>query len=114
MQVLDLYRLKAVVIRLLDEAIAEHGSAVFELSENFYLQLAFAKQFDMSSNPIPDEVGSLHDDWEMTHWLADETAKVNAFSLTEVAPLLAYVGNKLAHHIAEQNSPNTKPPSEFR
>jgi hypothetical protein len=93
---LDLHRLKAVVTRLLDEAIAEHGSANFELQENLYWQIAFAKQFDMSSPPIPDEVGSLHDDWEMTHWLADEPTKVGAFALTEVASLLAYVGNKLA------------------
>ena len=96
MEVLDLHRLKAVVARLLDEAIAENGSAEFELSENFYWQLAFTKQFDMSSSPVADEVGSLHDDWEMTHALGEEPTKVSAFSLTEVAPLLAYVGNKLA------------------
>ena len=104
MQALDLRRLKAVVTRLLDEAITEHGSAEFELSENLYWQITFAKQFDMSSAPIANEVGSLHDDWEMTRWLADEPTKVSALALTEVAPLLAYVGIKLAHRIDQRGS----------
>lgn len=105
MDTIDLHRLKAVVSRLIDEAIAEHGSAHFKLSDNFYWEIAFPKQFDMSSTPMPDEVGSLHDDWEMTHWLADEPTKVSAYSLTEVAPLIAYVGNKLAHR-SDQQDPN--------
>jgi hypothetical protein len=56
----------------------------------------------MSSQPIPEEVGSLHDDWEMTHWLADEPTRVGSYSLTEVAPLLAYIGNKLARRRGQQ------------
>ena len=95
MRTLDLHRLKAVVARLLDEAIVEHGSSEFEFKENFYWHLSAEKQFDMSSRPVPDEVGSLHDDWELVQGLADESAKVAVFSLTEVAPLLAYVGNTL-------------------
>ena len=96
MRTVDLNRLKAVITRLLDEAIAEHGSVEFELDENLYWAVSFAKQFDMSSKPFADEVGSLHDDWKMSCWLTDEPTKVSPFSLTEVAPLLAYIGNKLA------------------
>ena len=93
---IDLIRLKAVVERLLDEAIEENGSAQFELSDNLYWQIAFAKQFDMSSTPVPDEVGSLRDDWEFTHGIPDVPTKVSARSLTEVSPILAYIGHKLA------------------
>jgi hypothetical protein len=104
MHTVDLHRLKAVVTRLLDEAMAECGSEVFELDDDLYWTLAFAEQFDMRSKPIADEVGSLHDDWEMTCWLADEPTKVSSFSLTEVAPLLAYIGNKLARSRDQQVS----------
>jgi hypothetical protein len=96
MDIVDLHRLKAVVTRLLDEAITDHSSAEFKLDENFYWTVDPVKQFDMSSTPIAEHVGSLHDDWEMTHWMADEPTRVGSYSLTEVAPLLAYVGNKLA------------------
>jgi hypothetical protein len=103
MHTVDLYRLKAVVTRLLDEAIRDHGSAEFKLDDNFYWTFDPVKQFDMSSKPIAEEVGSLHDDWKMTHWLADEPARVSSLSLTEVAPLLAYIGNKLAQRREQQD-----------
>jgi len=102
MDTIDLHRLKAVVTRLLDEAIADHGSAEFILDENSYWRFDFVQQFDMSSKPIPEEVGSLHDDWELTHRLADAPTTVGSYSLTEVAPLLAYIGNKLAQRRRER------------
>lgn len=84
-------------MRLLDEAIAEHGSEHFDLDHDFYWKFSFPKEFDLTAIPdSPEEVGSLHADWEMTHWIPDEPSRVGAYALTEVAPLLDYVGNRLA------------------
>jgi hypothetical protein len=46
---LDLERLKAVIVRLLDEAIKRNGSSLFKLEHNFYWILDFDKKLDTSS-----------------------------------------------------------------
>jgi hypothetical protein len=96
MATLDLHRLKTVVSRLLDEAIAENGSHQFTLDHNFYWTLDCSQEFNLDSPPTASLVGSLHDDWELTRELADSKERVTTYSLTEVAPPLAYIGNKQA------------------
>ena len=71
MATLDLQRLKAVVSRLLDEAITENGSHQFTLEHNFYWTLDCSQEFNLDSPPTTSLVGSLHDDWELTRELAD-------------------------------------------
>lgn len=101
MNTLDLERLKAVVVRLLDEAIAELGSATVPLDDNHYWQLGPEKRFDLTATPKADEVGSLWDDWQMTKDIAEEPTQMSAYSLTEVAPLLDYVGNLIAARVGK-------------
>ena len=94
---IDLERLKAVVERLLDGAIKRNGSKDFKLDHNFYWELDFEDQFNVSSKPAaPESVGSLVDDWEMTRDIAEwpSEQEVAVFSLTEIAPLLLYIGHQ--------------------
>jgi hypothetical protein len=96
---IDLERLKAVIARLLDEAIRKNGSNTFQLEHNFYWVLDFDNKLDMTSKPAEINVGSLLDDWQMTHWLADEPTEVGTYALTEVAQLLWYIGYRLGQRL---------------
>jgi hypothetical protein len=93
----DLENLKAVTCRLIDELAFQFGSSEFPLPENdFYWLLSFKAKMNMTEQPLADGAGRLRDDWELTHWLADHPEQVSAYSLTEVAELLSYLGHASA------------------
>ncbi len=50
--------------------------------------------------PAQLDVGSLVDDWGFVSSLLEPDASPVAYQLTELAPLLAYVGEKLAVELA--------------
>lgn len=93
----DLDNLKAVVCRLIDELAFQVGSIEFPLPEDdFYWLLSFKAKMNTTERPQADGAGRLRDDWEVTHWLADYPEQVSAYSLTEVAELLSYLGHASA------------------
>jgi hypothetical protein len=93
---IDLQQLKAVICRLIDELARQTGSESFQLPENdFYWEIpAEFKLIKDSEQPSASHVGRLRDDWEMIHWIADQPMDqiMTPYSLTEVAPLLDYMG----------------------
>ena len=54
----------------------------------------------MGADPGELEVGNLADDWEFVSSLSQANAPPVAFQLTELAPLLAYVGEALADQLS--------------
>lgn len=93
---IDLHRLKAVACRLIDELATEIGSSSFRLPENdFYWQIDFAAKMNIATAPTDFTIGRLRDDWEMTCTLCDEPTNVSAYSLTELAELLSYMGERV-------------------
>jgi hypothetical protein len=92
----DLNQLKAVLVRLIDEAAKRNKSHTFEFQHDLYWVLPFEDQLNLSKDPTELDVGNLHDDWEMTKDLADEPTEIGTYALTEVAQLLWYIGHELS------------------
>jgi hypothetical protein len=89
----DLERLKAVVCRLVDELALQIGGNEFKLPEDdFYWKIDPQVQRNMSVAPLVMHVGRLRDDWDLTKRLADAPDRIGAYPLTEVAELLAFLG----------------------
>ena len=56
----------------------------------------------MEIDPGELEVGDLADDWEFVSRLLQEENQPVAYQLTELAPLLAYLGEVLARDLSER------------
>ena len=56
----------------------------------------------MELNPGELDVGDLADDWEFVSRLLQEENHPVAYQLTELAPLLAYLGEVLAQDLGER------------
>ena len=108
----DLQRLKAAICRLIDELASHSGSESFQLPEaDFYWTIPAAmKLVGDGQQPSTFHVGRLRDDWEMIQSIADEpTDQVTTpYSLTEVAPLLDYIGNSVLHRPGRWRLPPDK------
>ncbi|HEY0144751.1 MAG TPA: hypothetical protein VGB93_01070 [Methylovirgula sp.] len=97
---IELQRLKAVVCRLMHELARQTGSDTFPLpDEDFYWKIPFEEQIIENGQTKPSDfhVGRLRDDWELTQGIADYPIDqiLSPYSLTEVAPLLEYMGNSV-------------------
>jgi hypothetical protein len=97
--VVDLRRLKAVVCRLIDEFASQTRSEAFRLPDaDYYWTIpAELKLVGDGQQPSTLHVGRLRDDWEMIQSIADRPMDqiMTPYSLTEVAPLLDYMGNSV-------------------
>jgi len=97
----DLLRLKAVTCRLIDELVRQTGNTSFQLPDaDCYWKIpadqAIVKEQDPSTFTF--HVGRLRDDWQLIQSIADQPMDqwMTPYSLTEVAPLLDYIGNSVA------------------
>jgi hypothetical protein len=81
---------------LIDELVRQTGSESFQLPKNdFYWEIpAELKLIVDGEQPSASHVGRLRDDWEFIQKIADQPMDqmVSPYSLTEVAPLLDYMG----------------------
>jgi hypothetical protein len=101
----DLQRLKAVVCRLIDEVVKQTGSTIFQLPEaDFYWIIPDEIKMVDTGDKKPDDftVGRLRDDWDLTRSIANVPVDelLSPYSLTEVAPLLDYIG----HYVVARGS----------
>jgi len=97
---LDLKVLKAVINRLLDHIIEVRGITQVNLEQPYYWDLPTESLYDVTQKPEDFDVGSLADDWEFVSSLLDEQTQPVAYQLTEVAPLLRYLGEVLGEKLA--------------
>ena len=97
---IDLLELRAVALRLLNHVIDTCGVTKISLDENFYWTVPADVAFKTDAMPTQLDVGSLADDWEFVSSLLRPDAIPVAYQLTELAPLLAYIGEKLAVELA--------------
>ena len=72
------------------------------MKENFYWNIPAVHRYDMSSSPKELDVGSLVDDWEFVSGLVSKNDEPVVYQLTEVAPLLNYIGEALAAKAASK------------
>jgi hypothetical protein len=77
---------------LLDDIEKSRGIASVPLTQNFYWTLTPERRFDMNSDSTEFEVGSLIDDWGFVSGLLAEGSEPVPFQLTELAPILDFIG----------------------
>ena len=88
---------RRIVNRLLDHIENTRGIASVPLSQSFYWTLAPEPRFDMSSDPTEFDVGDLADDWEFVSTLLEEGSEPVSLQLTELAPVLDFIGRTVGH-----------------
>lgn len=98
---IDLGELKTIINRLLDHAIDKRGVTSVRLEKNYYWNISEESRYDMAIK-VPDfDVGSLVDDWGFVSHLLDKESDPIVYQLTEVAPILRYVGESLGRELAK-------------
>ena len=89
---INLRELQQATNRLFDHIIKTRGVENVELRQNFYWTVPTEQLYDVKNDLKQPDVGSLYDDWEFVQSLTQDTTEPVAFQLTEVAPLLRYIG----------------------
>ena len=97
----SLLEVKEVCDRLFDHITKTRGVEVCELEADFYWSIPAEARYS-SEEPGEPDVGSLFTDWEMISALLEDDAIPVAYMLTELAPLIAYLGEKLAVDLANE------------
>ena len=92
---IDLRALQKAVNRLFDHVIIDKGISEVELRSDLYWEIAQADIRDLSKTPVELEVGNLNDDWEFVSSLVSEEVEPVVCQLTEIAPLLRYIGENV-------------------
>ena len=98
----DLVALKRVVNRLLDHFIETRGIRAVTLDDRYYWEVPAPERYRIEVDPGELDVGDLADDWELVARLLQADNQPVAYQLTELAPLLAYLGEVLARDLGKQ------------
>ena len=99
---IDLVELKAVVDRLLDHVIETRGVRTVALEDRYYWEVPAPARYKTEVEPGDLDVGNLADDWEFVSGLLREEKQPVAYQLTELGPLLAYIGEALAKDLGKR------------
>lgn len=97
---INLVELKKVINRLLDHIIETRNVKVCELKTNYYWNIQSPSIYSVENEPAELDVGSLFDEWDMLSGLLDNDQPV-AYQLTELAPIIRYIGEKLGEDLAK-------------
>ncbi len=100
---IDLEKLQIIVNRLFDHIIKTRNVKCINItkSQNYYWQIEPKDLYNMSVKPTDFTSGSLADDWDFVSSLLDNKTDPVAYQLTEVAPLLNYIGETLSEELAK-------------
>jgi hypothetical protein len=96
---IDLVKLKAIVNRLLEHVIETRGIRTVALDKPYYWEVPAEGRYELEAEPGALDVGNLADDWEFLSALLRSSEQPVAYQLTELAPLLDYVGQALADEL---------------
>jgi hypothetical protein len=98
---IDLLDLKRVIDVLFEHLVKQRAVTMVELDQNFFWEVPEEAAYLLDAPPQLD-VGSLDDNWEFLSKLLVEGSSPVAYQLTELAPLLRAIGEKLARELAHQ------------
>jgi len=100
---INLEKLQIVVNRLFDHIIkTRHVNSIkITNNQNYYWEIDPKQLYDTSVKPTDFTVGSLMDDWDFLSSLLVKNNDPVAYQLTEVVPLLSYIGDTLSKELAE-------------
>ncbi|MEW9571734.1 hypothetical protein ABQJ54_08215 [Rhodanobacter sp. Si-c] len=91
MRNIEIRKLKEAINLLLDHVI-DKGSDSIALEEQFYWKVSDSEKYKVNSEPTELTVGDLFDDLDFVENVLHSKDNLVAYTLTEVAPILAYVG----------------------
>jgi hypothetical protein len=97
---INLVDLKFALNQVLDHIINKRDSPIVSIEKNLYWEINYEKSFDLSQEPKVEEAGSLHDEWHFARNLVDGSCPPLAVQLTQLAPILMYLGHKLGKEFA--------------
>ncbi|MDH5668633.1 MAG: hypothetical protein OEY86_11530 [Nitrospira sp.] len=87
-------QLRKIANKLFDHIENDLGIEKFVLDKNFYWDMDSKQLYDVETTPTLN-MGSLYDDWEFVSSLLEKDSAPVSLSLTELAPLLRYLGEKI-------------------
>jgi hypothetical protein len=87
-------QLQEIANKLFDHIKNDLGINKIVLDKNFYWDMDFDQLYAIETPPKLN-MGSLHDDWEFVSSLLEKDSAPVSLSLTELAPLLRYLGEKI-------------------
>ncbi len=100
MMQIDIVELKQVIDRLFDHIIETKGVRQCEFDKDNYWNVPSQELFE-ANDPKELDIGSLSDDWEFLSKLLKPENKPVACQLTQVAPILRYLGEYLGEKLAK-------------
>lgn len=87
-------QLQEIANKLFDHIKNDLGINKIVLDKNFYWDMDSGQLYDIEMPPKLN-MGSLHDDWEFVSSILEKDSAPVSLSLTELAPLLRYLGEKI-------------------
>lgn len=87
-------QLQKIANKLFDHIKNDLGITKIVLDKTFYWDMDSDQLYDIETPPKLN-MGSLHDDWEFVSSLLEKGTDPVSLSLTELAPLLRFLGEKI-------------------
>ena len=97
---IDLAELKQVIDRLFNHIMETRGVKSFVFEKEYYWNIPSRDVYEIEE-PKELDIGSLSDDWEFLSKLLQSENQPVAYQLTQVAPLLRYLGEWLGEDLAK-------------
>lgn len=91
---IEVRQLQQIANRLFEHILVNRGVSKITLDKNFYWDIPLDQLHDVERSPEL-VMGSLEDDWEFVSDLLDINSDPVSFSLTELAPILRFLGEKV-------------------
>ena len=99
---IDLREVRIVVNKLLDHIIETRRVTQLGVEHPNYWNVRYEQLIDPTGPPDNLDIGSLTDDWDLLRSLIESDTPPVAYQLTEVAPLIRYIGEVLGRELASQ------------
>jgi hypothetical protein len=98
---INLEELQIITNKIFDHIIKTRNVKSIDLVKNYYLEIDSEDLYDIATKPSEFTIGSLKDNWEFLSELLNQESIPVAYQLTELAPLLNYIGEALAKELAQ-------------
>ncbi len=110
MKEIDLTELQRITNHILDHLIKEKGVRSVPLTRDLYWSVPTESLYSPEKPQVELDIGSLYDDWELLKTGGADPSEVVPFQLTELAPLLRFVGETWGTgKAADPNAPKERP-----
>jgi hypothetical protein len=99
---IDIIKLKQIIDIIFDHITKTRGVTQCELKESLYWYFSEEEIYNMYNNPKELLLGDLYDDLEFLSLVLDPENQPLAYQLTQLAPILRYLGEKLDSELVGQ------------